>query len=116
MEGVVKFHLAYQYFLVLDAAQSRVHLHPPPLLDPPLGMILYSAFDKGSLEHIPCALCSHFDQHIIVTLHCCYDPLSGYRTKKTAAMAHLRNSFENRSIGQVGVVVCLKNDRNGRGF
>ena len=27
-----------------------------------------------------------------------------------------RNSFENRSIGLVGLVVCLKNDRSGRGF
>ena len=27
-----------------------------------------------------------------------------------------RNSFENRSIGLVGLVVCLKNDRNRRGF
>ena len=47
-------------------------------------------------------------------------PLSGYRSKKTAAMAHLRmlrsKFVENRSIGLVGLVVCLKNDRNGRGL
>ena len=49
-------------------------------------------------------------------------PLSVYRTKKTTAMAHLNwhalaeNSFKNRSIVLVGLIVSLKNDRNGRGF
>ena len=27
-----------------------------------------------------------------------------------------KNSFENRLIGLVELVVCLKNERNGRGF
>ena len=55
-------------------------------------------------------------------------PLFSYRTKKTAAMAHLiecfrRNSFKNRSIGLVGLVVGLKTiemgvvyPESGRGF
>ena len=47
-------------------------------------------------------------------------PLSGYRTRKLLLWLTLecfrRNSFENRSIGLVGLVVCLKNERNGRGF
>ena len=47
-------------------------------------------------------------------------PLSGYRTKKLLLWLTLecssRNLFENRSIGQVGLVVRLKNERNGCGF
>ena len=49
-------------------------------------------------------------------------PLSGYRTKKTPTVAHLRmhaleeNSFENGSIGLVGMAVCLKMIENGRGY
>ena len=46
--------------------------------------------------------------------------LSGYRTKKTAAMAHLacfsRKFVQNPSIRLVGLVVLLKTIENGRGF
>ena len=45
-------------------------------------------------------------------------PLSGYRTKKTAVMAHLsmlqqkiHSKIENRSIGLVRLVVALENYR-----
>ena len=44
-----------------------------------------------------------------------WTPLSGYRTRKLLLWLTLecfrRNSFENRSIGLVGLVVCLKNER-----
>ena len=43
-----------------------------------------------------------------------------YRPNKTTAMLTLaclaENSFKNRSIGLVGLIVSLKNNRNGRGF
>ena len=44
-------------------------------------------------------------------------PLSGYRTKKTATMAHLRRKFVRKQIDWTGRAGSLsQNDQNGRGF